>query len=466
MAKQLQLRRGTTAEHSTFTGVAGEITVDTTKDTIVVHDGVTAGGFPLARDSEKQDTLVSGTNIKTVGGETLLGTGDIVVTTSSPVGKSSMLSGSASVSNTTLIAGMSTTLYTGNGSTQSINAGVDLATQWGDTANETYGGLVWLKSRTIDAWNVLTDTVRGATKQVYTNTTSAEGIDATNLTSFTSSGFSVSNGTGTNGSGNNFASWIFQTTHRITGTTNHGKAYTCHYNPITGFTIVKYEGSGIAGHEIPHHLGRELGIHIIKNISYVVNWHTETNLVSDGYLQINTTVAKTSPKYNNDIEDKTILGTTSAGNRAGDTHILYGWANSYYDADNVLNGNYYTYVDQDGSGNQVLHLTVHSSTSRDEINWEMNKLINTTSDWNIIDYERGNTKELNANLSNAESTITANTLINKASPSQFNMASETSNIQLSNLVVSFTNGTDANGVVNTIKNLGSFTVAPTNGWQV
>ena len=48
----LQLRRGTTAEHSAFTGLVGEVTIDTDKDTIVVHDGVTAGGIPLAKSSE------------------------------------------------------------------------------------------------------------------------------------------------------------------------------------------------------------------------------------------------------------------------------------------------------------------------------------------------------------------------------------------------------------------------------
>jgi hypothetical protein len=48
----IQLRRGTTSEHSTFTGLVGEVTVDTTKDTLVVHDGVTAGGYPLAKASE------------------------------------------------------------------------------------------------------------------------------------------------------------------------------------------------------------------------------------------------------------------------------------------------------------------------------------------------------------------------------------------------------------------------------
>ena len=50
MAKKLQLRRGTTSQHSSFTGDVGECTVDTTKDTLVVHDGAQAGGRPLARE--------------------------------------------------------------------------------------------------------------------------------------------------------------------------------------------------------------------------------------------------------------------------------------------------------------------------------------------------------------------------------------------------------------------------------
>ena len=51
MATALQLRRGTTTQHSSFTGLVGEVTVDTDKDTVVVHDGSTAGGFPMARES-------------------------------------------------------------------------------------------------------------------------------------------------------------------------------------------------------------------------------------------------------------------------------------------------------------------------------------------------------------------------------------------------------------------------------
>lgn len=51
MATILQLRRGTTTQHNAFTGALGEVTVDTTKDTVVVHDGTTVGGKPLATEA-------------------------------------------------------------------------------------------------------------------------------------------------------------------------------------------------------------------------------------------------------------------------------------------------------------------------------------------------------------------------------------------------------------------------------
>lgn len=48
MSTEVRWRRGTTTQHSTFTGALGEVTVDTTKNTVVVHDGVTAGGWPVS----------------------------------------------------------------------------------------------------------------------------------------------------------------------------------------------------------------------------------------------------------------------------------------------------------------------------------------------------------------------------------------------------------------------------------
>ena len=57
-----QRRTGTTAQHASFTGLLGELTVDTDKDTVVVHGGSLAGGYPLARakGGTLEDTVVRG----------------------------------------------------------------------------------------------------------------------------------------------------------------------------------------------------------------------------------------------------------------------------------------------------------------------------------------------------------------------------------------------------------------------
>ena len=56
MATQVQFRGGTTTEHASFNGAAREVTVDTTKQTLVVQDGTTNGGFPLLRQKNPDNT--------------------------------------------------------------------------------------------------------------------------------------------------------------------------------------------------------------------------------------------------------------------------------------------------------------------------------------------------------------------------------------------------------------------------
>ena len=51
MSTQVQTRRGNTAQTAAFTGVVAELTVDTDKKVVVVHDGTTAGGIPLSKES-------------------------------------------------------------------------------------------------------------------------------------------------------------------------------------------------------------------------------------------------------------------------------------------------------------------------------------------------------------------------------------------------------------------------------
>ena len=51
-ATVLRFRRGTTADHASFTGAVSEVTHNTDTDRLHIHDGATLGGIPLARLDE------------------------------------------------------------------------------------------------------------------------------------------------------------------------------------------------------------------------------------------------------------------------------------------------------------------------------------------------------------------------------------------------------------------------------
>lgn len=73
--QSIQFYRGTTAQHSGYTGPVGECTVDTTKNTLVVHDGVKAGGYPLVKEDHTVTgdgyVLANGSRSTTIGSRTL-----------------------------------------------------------------------------------------------------------------------------------------------------------------------------------------------------------------------------------------------------------------------------------------------------------------------------------------------------------------------------------------------------------
>ena len=60
MATQVQFRRGTTGEHSAFIGAVGEVTVDTQKKVVCIHDATTLGGFALLREDFSNSNLALG----------------------------------------------------------------------------------------------------------------------------------------------------------------------------------------------------------------------------------------------------------------------------------------------------------------------------------------------------------------------------------------------------------------------
>jgi len=58
----LQLRRGSTAENDAYTGLVGEITVDTTLSTVRLHDGSTAGGSLVGNLQKNIQLGITGDN--------------------------------------------------------------------------------------------------------------------------------------------------------------------------------------------------------------------------------------------------------------------------------------------------------------------------------------------------------------------------------------------------------------------
>ena len=169
-------------------------------------------------------------------------------------------------------SGMSSTIYTGNGSTQSVATGVDMDT--GD-----FGGLVWTKKRDSSASHGLQDSVRGVAQRLYSDLTLAEDSNS-GVTSFDTNGFTVDGLRSSSGASGTYVAWSWQTTEKTTGTTNRNKAYTCHYNADLGFSIVGYIGDGVDGHEIPHFLGKEPELTIFKSRGLVENWVVFSSLFS------------------------------------------------------------------------------------------------------------------------------------------------------------------------------------------
>lgn len=84
MAKPLRPKRGTTAKNDAFTGLASEITIDTDKHSIRVHDGVTAGGHEILPKAKNDELYLSKSGGTMTGGITFPCGGGIEVNPSYP----------------------------------------------------------------------------------------------------------------------------------------------------------------------------------------------------------------------------------------------------------------------------------------------------------------------------------------------------------------------------------------------
>lgn len=133
----------------------------------------------------------------------------------------------------------STYMYTGNGTTQTITNGIDLAGK---------GGMVWIKGRSGTTDHALYDTARGATYDLVSNTTAAQTTQSTGLTAFGSTGCSIGALAKLNTNAATYAAWTFRKSPKF-------------------FDVVTYTGDGQRNRNIPHNLGAVPGFIIIKEIN-------------------------------------------------------------------------------------------------------------------------------------------------------------------------------------------------------
>ena len=195
----------------------------------------------------------------------------------------------------------STYLYTGNGSTQTITNGIDLAGS---------GGMVWIKCRSNNIAHNLFDTVRGANKALLTHVTDAELTTTNRLNSFNSNGFTLgADPSGfVNNNGLTYASWTFRKAPKF-------------------FDVVTYTGNGADNRDIAHSLGTAPGMMIIKCVSTGYAWtiyHRSNGAGKD--MAFDTSNVQATNYFPTDPTATTFRVNGSPGyrvNQNGETYVAY-----------------------------------------------------------------------------------------------------------------------------------------------
>ena len=285
----------------------------------------------------------------------------------------------------------STYLYTGNGSTQTITNGIDLAGK---------GGMLWLKSRSTATDNTLYDTARGASNFLFSNGTSGNQSPS-ELTSFNSNGFSLSYDSliqETNNSGTTYVSWAFRKQSKF-------------------FDVVTYTGNG-ANRTINHNLGAVPGCIMVKRTNTSSDWQVyHRSLANTQYIVLNTNAAALTgaTRWNSTTPTSTVfsLGTDATVNANGATYVAYIFAHDaggfgLTGTDNVISCGSYTGNGTGGdNGGTIVTLGY-------EPQWVLikNYSASNTNSWVMMDTMRGlqygNDSPLWADLSDAEQVAQGN----------------------------------------------------------
>ena len=218
-----------------------------------------------------------------------------------------------------------TTLYTGNGGTQSItNTGnSDLQPDW-----------VWIKSRSASEHPVIHDSVRGANYQLYPNQNAAESNYSGRVTAFNSDGFSIGGDNEVNQSSQTYVAWNWKAGTSFTNdasSTSVGSIDSAgSVSTDAGFSICSYTGTGSAG-TIKHGLSTAPKMIIVKKRNDTNNWdcfHASLGATKHIYLNAVNAVMDNDNRWNDTAPTTSVfsVGDGASVNASSDTYIAYCFA--------------------------------------------------------------------------------------------------------------------------------------------
>ena len=216
--------------------------------------------------------------------------------------------------------------YTGNGSDNhaiTLDGNSNLQPDW-----------VWIKCRSNSSYNHnLYDSVRGATKYIFSNSTGAEVTDALTLKSFNSDGFTLGTDASNlevNDNTKTYVAWNWKagTTSGIAtngSTTITPSAYS--FNQTAGFSIIKYTGNSTSGAKIPHGLGVAPDVMIVKATNATYEWGVyHSSLGANKLIELQSTAAaSTSSVLWNDTAPDSVNFTVQANNRTNTGSVYVGY---------------------------------------------------------------------------------------------------------------------------------------------
>jgi hypothetical protein len=190
--------------------------------------------------------------------------------------------------------------------------------------------LVWVKSRSAATDHAWYDAVRGVQKQIESNTTTAETTETTGLTAFGSDGFTTGALAQMNTSSATYVAWNWKANGSGSTNTSGSITSTVSANTTSGFSVVTYTGSGVAG-TIGHGLGVAPSVIIVKSRSAAGDWPTyHISLGNGNYILFNTldTTASSSTIWNSTSPTSSVfsVGINTNSNTVTVTYVAYCFA--------------------------------------------------------------------------------------------------------------------------------------------